>query len=346
MTTYKDAGVDIDKANSLMGSIREIAEGTQDSLIQSPVGSFCAGFELPGRFTHPVIVTSTDGVGTKLKLGRKLNKLDNIGQDLVAMCVNDIVVCGADPIAFLDYYATNKLDPKLAEVVIASIADGCVMSGCALVGGETAEMPGTYANDEDIELAGFVIGAVNQHERINGWNIKQGNLLIGIPSKGVHSNGYSLINKLIDDGELSHLERGTRVWFQRSGPLTLAQALMYPTRIYSGLLRSLRWDLVNRGFDILGAAHITGGGLVDNVPRMIPSFLYSCLGVDIYWDKIQMPLIFETIQQAAGIDRDEMFKTFNCGIGMVVCVEGSAAAATLDSLDSMGERGEIIGRIV
>ena len=345
MTTYKDAGVDIDKANSLMEDIREIAEGTQDSLIQSPVGSFCAGFEIPGRFTRPVIVTSTDGVGTKLKLGRKLSKLDNIGQDLVAMCVNDIVVCGADPIAFLDYYATNKLNPKQAETVIASIADGCVMSGCALVGGETAEMPGTYANDEDIELAGFVIGAVEQREIINGWNIKKGNLLIGIPSKGVHSNGYSLINKLIDDGELN-LNTLSDNWFARTGEMTLAQALMYPTRIYSGILRTLRWDLRNREFDILGAAHITGGGLVDNVPRMIPSYLHSGLKVDMYWDKIQMPLIFETIQQAAGIDREEMFKTFNCGVGMVVCVEGSAAAATLDSLHSMGDRAEIIGRII
>lgn len=305
MTTYKESGVDIEKASSFVETIKEYANKTKSpAQILSSIGGFQAAFRLPKGYEDPIIVTGTDGVGTKLKLANKIGIHDTIGIDLVAMCVNDILCCGADPLVFLDYYSSNKLDPKIGREIISGITMGCNFSGCALVGGETAELPNTYFNDE-YELVGFVIGVVDAQKAITGKDIMPGDALIGISSSGFHSNGYSLINKVIKEKNIN-LE-------QEIDSKPLYEALLTPTRIYFKLIKKLKEQ-----FPIKGISHITGGGLIDNPPRMIPGTLSPVI------EQIKYPPLFKWIQEEAQLDDYEMRKTFNCGIGLVLCVDASS----------------------
>ena len=337
--TYKDSGVDVEKTNSTVETIKRIANITHRSDVSliSSIGGFSAAFEIPPSYTNPVIVAGIDGVGTKLRLALRLNTHAMIGYDLVGMCVNDILMCGAKPLAFLDYYASNNIVPRHLEKIIKSIAEACKNAGCVLVGGETAEIPNTYAGS-NYELVGFAIGVVEKTGIITGEKIKSGDTLISIPSTGLHSNGYSLINTLISNGALD-LEQKVPHWFQTTmgaGPVTLGEALMWPTRIYTSLIKTLLASA-----NIHGMAHITGGGLIDNIPRMLPDELT----VDIQWDKIEFPTIFRTIQNAAEISREEMFKTFNCGIGAVVCVNKSDVDTVLGIIRAFDMLPNVIGHV-
>jgi len=325
--SYKDAGVDIDAGAQLVERIKPIAKRTQRPGVMSGLGGFGSLFELPlDRYKKPVLVSGTDGVGTKLKLAMMLNKHDTIGIDLVAMCVNDIIVTGAEPLFFLDYYATGKLDLDIASDAIAGIGKGCELSGAALVGGETAEMPGMYEG-EDYDLAGFSVGIVEKESIIDGSKVAVGDVLIGLASSGAHSNGYSLIRKVIelqDDLE------------QTVGGKPLAEALLEPTRIYVKSLLAL----INK-HDVHALAHITGGGITENLPRVLPNNTVANVKLDSW----STPALFDWLQEEGNITDEEMLKTFNCGIGMVVCVAKDDADAVLAQLTSSGESAFIIGDI-
>jgi phosphoribosylformylglycinamidine cyclo-ligase len=326
--SYQDAGVNIEAGNRLVERIKPAVARTIRPGVLAGLGGFGALFELPlHRYRQPVLVSGTDGVGTKLKLAIETGLHDTIGIDLVAMCVNDIVVQGAEPLFFLDYYATGKLDVEIATRVIGGIARGCELAGAALVGGETAEMPGMYAA-EDYDLAGFSVGVVEKDAIIDGSGVRVGDALIGLASSGPHSNGYSLIRKIIEhtDSKLDDTLDGK----------PLAEWLLAPTRIYVKPLLSL-FDTVK----VHALAHITGGGLTENLPRVMPSG--TCARIDTgSW---QRSAIFDWLQRMGNVDRDEMFRTFNCGIGMVVCVAAADVDRSLAHLQTQGETARQIGRI-
>ena len=326
--TYKDAGVDIEAGNQLIKNIKGAALRTNRPGVFSGLGGFGALFELPKGFMEPVLVAGADGVGTKLRLAIENDMHQQIGIDLVAMCVNDIVVCGAEPLFFLDYYATAKLDIKTAESVINGIADGCQMAGCALIGGETAEMPGMYSG-EDYDLAGFCVGIVEKSKIIDGKRVVAGDKLIGIKSSGPHSNGYSLIRKILDQTMIDPTD------FSLSGK-NLIDHLMAPTRIYAKVLLKLHEVL-----PIKAIAHITGGGLVENLARVIPTECKAMIDCSSW----QMPEIFDWLWDAGNIDHLEMYKPFNCGIGMFLCVSAKHEKKFLDALKLEGEQAYVIGEI-
>lgn len=325
--SYKAAGVDIDAGAQLVDRIKPIAKRTTRPGVMSGLGGFGSLFELPlDRYKKPILVSGTDGVGTKLKLAMMLNKHDTIGIDLVAMCVNDIIVTGAEPLFFLDYYATGKLDLDVATAVISGIGKGCELAGAALVGGETAEMPGMY-DGGDYDLAGFSVGIVEKDNVIDGSKVAPGDVLIGLASSGAHSNGYSLIRKVIE--LQSDLD-------QMLGDVPLTQALLEPTRIY---VKSLL-DLIAK-HPVHALAHITGGGITENLPRVLPDNTVANVTLGS-WPK---PALFDWLQEQGNITDDEMLKTFNCGIGMVVCVPSHSADAVLEQLSNSGESAFIIGHI-
>ena len=321
--TYRDAGVDIDAGNELVRRIAPAARRTQGDTFLSELGGFSSLAAVPERYRSPVIVAGTDGVGTKLKLAIEHDRHDEVGQDLVAMCVNDVLVHGAEPFLFLDYYATSELDVDVAERVIVGIAKGCEIAGCALAGGETAEMPGFY-RPGDYDLAGFCVGIVERDDIVTGEHIDVDDRLIGIGSTGPHSNGYSLIRRIIEDKELALGD-------------TLLDQLLAPTRIYAQPIAR-----VLRAAPVKGMAHITGGGVIENAPRMLP----QGMAADIDLDSWRRPAVFAWLQQAGNIEESEMLRTFNCGIGFVLCVAPAFEDDVLDCLGRAGEMAVPIGRVV
>jgi len=327
--SYSAAGVDIEAGNQLVENIKPIAARTTRSGVMGSLGGFGALFELPvDRYQQPILVSCTDGVGTKLKLALELGKHDSVGIDLVAMCANDLVVQGAEPLFFLDYYATGRLDIEVATSVIDGIGTGCEQAGMALVGGESAEMPGMYARG-DYDLAGFCVGVVEKAKIIDGSQVQTGDSLIALASSGPHSNGYSLIRKII---EISQSDLA-----QDFADSTLGNTLLQPTRIYvKSLLKLLQKVPVH------AMAHITGGGLTENVPRVLPKGINAQLDANT-WTR---PEIFNWLQQYGEIDDAEMWHTFNCGVGMVIAVAAEDANQSLDILKSMGENAWQIGKLV
>ena len=326
--SYRDAGVDIDAGNSLVERIKPIVKATFRPGVLSGLGGFGALFELPlDRYRQPVLVSGTDGVGTKLKLALQLGIHDSIGIDLVAMCANDIVVTGAEPLFFLDYYATGRLDLEVATDVVKGIARGCELAGAALTGGETAEMPGIYAAG-DYDLAGFCVGIVEKDRIIQPQRVQPGDVLLGLASSGPHSNGYSLIRKVL---EVSGAELG-----QPLGDTSLGQALLAPTRIYVKSLLALGAEL-----EIHGLAHITGGGLPENLPRVLPAGTKAVIDA-ASWER---PEVFRWLQAAGNIAESELLRTFNCGVGMVVCLAADDAERGAEILRAQGERVWTLGRI-
>ena len=318
--SYRDAGVDIDAGNSLIERIKPFTKATQRAGVLGGLGGFGALFELPlERYKNPVLVSGTDGVGTKLKLALMIGKHDTIGIDLVAMCSNDLIVAGAEPLFFLDYYATGKLDLETATAVIKGISEGCIQSGCALTGGETAEMPGMYEG-EDYDLAGFCVGIVEKDQIIDGSKVKAGDVLLGLASSGAHSNGYSLIRKVI---EVSGADLNSEF-----DGATLGERLLEPTRIYVKSILALHNEI-----DIHSLSHITGGGLLENLPRVMPD--NTCAKIDgNSWSR---PEIFNWLQEQGNIAATEMYRTFNCGIGMVVIVAPEDKEKTTKLLQQHGE---------
>lgn len=326
--SYQDAGVSIDEGNLLVEKIKPLAKSTMRKEVLGGLGGFGALFEIPlDRYKNPVLVSGTDGVGTKLKLAFELNDHSTIGIDLVAMCVNDLIVGGAEPLFFLDYYATGKLNANQATDVISGIAEGCRQSGAALVGGETAEMPGMYQGEE-YDLAGFCVGIVDKDKIISSDKVKANDALIAIASSGVHSNGYSLVRKVI-----AHVNANLNMPFQQS---TLGETLLTPTRIYVKTILKLLEQ-----YDIHAISHITGGGFTENIPRVLPDF--TCANIDL--DSWQFPAIFQWLQQNGNISQSEMLKTFNCGAGIVMAVAQSDKEAILDTLKALGEIAWEIGHL-
>lgn len=325
--TYKDAGVDIDAGNALVQRIGAIAKKTQRPGVLSGLGGFGALFELPTGYRQPVLVSGTDGVGTKLKLAIDWQQHDHIGVDLVAMCANDILVDGAEPLYFLDYYATGALDVEVATQVIAGIGRGCEQAGCALIGGETAEMPGVYSG-QDYDLAGFCVGIVEKDQLLTGANIAPGHCILGLPSSGPHANGYSLIRKVLGRAEVGP---DTAI-----GNQTMAEALLAPTRIYVKLLQGLMAN-----FAIDGLVHITGGGFTENIPRVLPAGLKAVVDPKS-WPRAP---IFDWLQATGNIDNAEMLRTFNCGIGMVMIASAAESERIVAELKRQQEPVYRIGTI-
>jgi len=326
--SYRDAGVDIDAGNELVEKIKRSVASTKRPGVMGSLGGFGGLFELPlERYKHPVLVSGTDGVGTKLKLAIQLGKHDTIGIDLVAMCVNDILVLGAEPLFFLDYYATGALDTDIAADVIEGIAEGCRQSGAALIGGETAEMPGMYQAGE-YDLAGFCVGIVEKDKAIDGSKVQPGDALIALASSGPHSNGYSLIRKIIEvsGSDLDEDCNGT----------PLADALLAPTKIYVSALS----DIINNNA-VHALAHITGGGLLENLPRVLPE--NTCAVIDTgSWS---MPTVFQWLQQHGNVEQMEMYRTFNCGIGMVAVVPENEADTIVRTLNDSGTSAWRLGQV-
>ena len=326
--SYRDAGVDIDAGDALVDRIKPLAKKTMRDGVLAGIGGFGALFEVPKRYREPVLVSGTDGVGTKLKLAFEWNCHETIGQDLVAMSVNDILVQGAESLFFLDYFACGKLSVDTATTVVAGIAKGCELAGCALIGGETAEMPGMYPPGE-YDLAGFAVGVVEKSKIINGSSIKPGDVVIGIASSGAHSNGYSLIRKII--------ERAGAKPTEDIGGRSLREVIMTPTQIYVKQLLN-----VMAQHPIKGLAHITGGGLVDNVPRVLPDNTQAVLQRDSW----QMPDLFRWLQMKGGVADAEMVRVFNCGIGMAVVVSQQDADAVIACINQQGLHSWCLGEIV
>lgn len=327
--SYKDAGVDIDAGNALVDRIKHVAKRTARPEVMGGLGGFGALCEIPAGYRQPVLVSGTDGVGTKLRLAMDLQKHDQIGIDLVAMCVNDLVVCGAEPLFFLDYYATGRLNVDVAAQVVTGIGAGCELAGCALVGGETAEMPGMYEGD-DYDLAGFCVGVVEKAEIIDGSKVQPGDVLLALPSSGPHSNGYSLIRKIIEvaGADITSIELdGT--------PLT--DLLMAPTRIYVKPLL----QLIRETGAVKAMAHITGGGLLENIPRVLPAGASASIDLSSW----QRPAVFNWLQEQGNVDETEMHRVLNCGVGMVICVGADQAERAIEVLQQAGEQPWIIGSI-
>lgn len=326
---YKSAGVDIEAGDALVERIKPIAAKTRTAGVMAGLGGFGSLFELPlDRYKKPVLVSGTDGVGTKLKLAIDMNVHNTVGIDLVAMCVNDIIVQGAESLFFLDYFATGKLDVDTAAAVIEGIGKGCELAGAALVGGETAEMPGMYANGE-YDLAGFCVGIVEKDQLIDGSKVKAGDQLIGIASSGPHSNGYSLIRKILEVSNSSLTEP--------FNGKSLGQTLLEPTRIYVKPLL----ELIKK-IDVHALAHITGGGITENLPRVLPEGLNASIKVNSW----QQPEIFQWLQTKGNISLPDMLTTFNCGIGMIVCVAAEDVSKTMQVLQEQGESVFTIGEII
>lgn len=326
--SYRDAGVDIDAGDSLVEKIKPYAKRTMRPEVLGDLGGFGALVEISQKYRQPVLVSGTDGVGTKLKLAFDWNKHDTIGIDLVGMSVNDILVQGAEPLFFLDYFACGKLDVERAASVIKGIAAGCEQSGCALIGGETAEMPGMYP-DGEYDLAGFAVGVVEKDQIITGRDIVAGDVILGLASNGIHSNGYSLVRKIIDhaqpnlDAELTPSQ-------------TLREAILSPTRLYvKPILAALKQ------FTIKGMAHITGGGITENVPRILPDNTVANINTDSW----SLPKLFQWLQQAGQVQMQEMYRTFNCGIGMVIIVDAKEATTIQHFLQQQGETVYQIGTV-
>ena len=325
--TYRDAGVDIDAGNALVERIKTVSKATLRPEVLTGLGGFGAMCAIPPGYTEPVLVSGTDGVGTKLKLAMDLGIHDTIGIDLVAMCSNDIAVVGAEPLFFLDYYATGKLNVDVAAAVVTGIGKGCELAGAALVGGETAEMPGMYEG-EDYDLAGFCVGVVERAKIIDGSRVQPGDALIALPSSGPHSNGYSLIRKVLEVTGADTAEP--------CGNVSLGEALLAPTTIYNRPLLA-----VQKILDIKAMAHITGGGILENLPRVLP----ANLGAEIQRDSWQLPPVFQWLQAGGNIEDTEMMRTFNCGIGMILVVDQASASSTLEALAAQGVTGWELGRI-
>lgn len=326
--SYRDAGVDIDAGDSLVEKIKPFAKRTMRPEVLGDLGGFGALVEISKKYRQPVLVSGTDGVGTKLKLAFEWDQHDTVGIDLVAMSVNDILVQGAEPLFFLDYFACGKLDVERAAAVIKGIASGCEQSGCALIGGETAEMPGMYP-DGEYDLAGFAVGVVEKEQVINGRSIAAGDIVLGLASNGIHSNGYSLVRKIIE-----------RARPELDAPFadgqTLRQAIIAPTRLYvKPILAALKQ------FTIKGMAHITGGGISENVPRILPDNTVAAIDAQSW----PLPKLFQWLQQAGQVDSQEMYRTFNCGIGMVLVVNAADAAEVQQFLQQQGETVYEIGVI-
>ena len=326
---YRAAGVDIDAGNELVERIKPAIKSTHREGCIGSIGGFGGLFELPlERYRNPLLVSGTDGVGTKLKLAIELDRLDGIGIDLVAMCANDIAVLGAEALFFLDYYATGRLQVDQAARVISGIAAGCQQAGCALIGGETAEMPGVYQG-QDFDLAGFCVGIVEKDSVIDGSRVALGNKLVALASSGVHSNGFSLVRKVI---EVSNADLS-----QPCGTHTLAEALIEPTRIYVKSLLEL-----SRHCQLNAIAHITGGGLIDNIPRVLPAQLAASIDLSSW----ELPAVFKWLQQSGNIDDEEMMRTFNCGAGMVLAIDAQQEQQCLQQLCQLGETAWVIGEII
>ena len=330
--TYADAGVDIDAGDSLIDMIKPMAKATTRAGVLGGLGGFGGAFDLKAAgYKDPILISGTDGVGTKLRIAIDSGLLDTVGIDLVAMCVNDVLANGAEPLFFLDYFATGKLAPEKAAQVVSGIAAGCTLAGCALIGGETAEMPGMYEGD-DFDLAGFVVGAAERDQLLPLMDaMKSGDVLIGLPSSGPHSNGYSLIRKVVALAGLS---------WEDAAPFakdkTLGQALLEPTRIYvKSVLPVIRAGLVK------GLAHITGGGLTENTPRMLPDHLTA----EYDFDAINRPAVFDWLQHTGNIKEAEMQRAFNCGVGMVIAVDAQHAEKALAMFIEAGEDAAIIGAL-
>ena len=320
--TYKDSGVDITKGNQLIEKIKPIAKTTLRPGVLAGLGGFGAMFEIPiDRYKNPVLISGTDGVGTKLMVAEMLNKHDTIGIDLVAMCVNDLIVQGAEPLFFLDYYATGSLNEEVATSVISGIGEGCIQSGCALIGGETAEMPGMYNGDE-YDLAGFCVGIVEKNQIIDGSKVSAGDQLIALGSSGPHSNGYSLIRKVLEKSKPSSSQ---------------LNSLIEPTKIYVKSILSLIQNL-----PVHAISHITGGGLLENIPRVLPKHLAANLDQNSW----ELPQIFKWLQAEGNIDTMEMYRVLNCGVGMVVIVPKALSGEAIKILKSCGENAWLIGEVI
>lgn len=326
--SYKDAGVDIDAGNALIDRIKGVVKKTRRPEVMGGLGGFGALCALPQKYREPVLVSGTDGVGTKLRLAMDLARHDTIGIDLVAMCVNDLVVQGAEPLFFLDYYATGKLDVDTAAAVVSGIAEGCLQSGCALVGGETAEMPGMY-HGEDYDVAGFCVGVVEKSEIIDGSKVAAGDILIALGSSGPHSNGYSLVRKIL---EISDTDAKSEMLDGQS----IADHLLAPTRIYVKNLLALIEKV-----KVHAIAHLTGGGFWENIPRVLPENSQAVIDKKSW----QWPAIFNWLQQKGNVSDNEMYRTFNCGVGMVIAVPPDVADVALDLLNAVGENAWKIGYI-
>ncbi len=326
--SYKDAGVDVDAGDALVERIKPLAKATMRPEVLTGIGGFGAVIEIAKKYQEPVLISGTDGVGTKLKLAFMLDKHDTVGIDLVAMSVNDILVQGAEPLFFLDYFATGKLEVDKAEDVIRGIAEGCKQAGCALIGGETAEMPSMYP-DGEYDLAGFAVGVAEKSRLIDGSTIQPGDVVLGLASSGCHSNGYSLVRKLV---EVSGADLNADFHGRKFGDV-----LIEPTRIYVKPLLALMAQL-----PVKGMAHITGGGLTGNIPRVLPD---NC-GVKLERSAWNWGPLFDWLQATANIDNDEMYKTFNCGIGMVVVVASEDADAAMAQLQASGETVYMLGKVV
>ena len=325
--SYKDAGVDIDAGDALVERIKDVAKRTRRPEVMSGLGGFGALCQIPTGYKEPVLVSGTDGVGTKLKLAMEVGIHDTIGIDLVAMCVNDLLVTGAEPLFFLDYYATGALNVDIAASVVTGIGNGCEQAGCSLVGGETAEMPGMYEGD-DYDLAGFCVGIVEKANIIDGSSVRIGDQLIGVTSSGPHSNGYSLIRTIIEHS-------GAKL-DQAFGDSTLGETLLAPTKIYiKPILRVIKQYRVN------ALAHITGGGLLENIPRVLPRNTKAVIDAKS-WER---PAIFNWLQEQGNVEAREMYRTFNCGSGMVLAVAADDAEGVIDMLNQQGETAMLIGSI-
>ena len=328
--SYKDSGVDVTRGYKAVDLMKKYVKTTYNDNVLGDIGSFGGFYSISGeKMEEPVLVAGTDGVGTKLKYAFLLEKHDTIGIDAVAMCVNDIVCQGAKPLFFLDYYACGRLYPEAEAQVVKGIAEGCRQAGCALIGGETAEMPGFYP-DGEYDLAGFAVGIVDKKKVINGKNIQAGDVLLGIKSSGVHSNGYSLVRKLFGDSDRAELEK----YDERLGD-SPAEVLLTPTKIY---VRSIL-TLVAK-VPVKGIAHITGGGFIENIPRIFPEGIGCAIDKNSY----EVPAVFRVMQERAGISDEQIYNTFNMGIGMVVCVSPENAAAAAASLKESGEEVVVLGR--
>ncbi|MDE6867870.1 MAG: phosphoribosylformylglycinamidine cyclo-ligase [Clostridia bacterium] len=328
--SYKDSGVDVERGYEAVKLMKEHVKSTYTAGVLGDIGSFGGFFKMPKGVKNPVLVAGTDGVGTKLKYAIIADKHDTIGIDAVAMCVNDIVCQGAQPLIFLDYFATGSLSPEKVATVVSGIAEGCRQSGAALIGGETAEMPGFYA-DGEYDIAGFAVGVVDKKKIINGSTIKAGDVLIGIKSSGIHSNGYSLVRKLFGE-DIKKLQKVDKDLGEK--PLDI---LLTPTKIYVKSILALI-----KHVKVKGIAHITGGGFIENIPRIFP----AGIGCEIDKNSYEVPAIFKALQKKAGISDEQIYNTFNMGIGMVVCVSEKDVNKTLAQLKSTGEECAVIGRTV
>ncbi|HHW61081.1 MAG TPA: phosphoribosylformylglycinamidine cyclo-ligase [Syntrophomonadaceae bacterium] len=328
--SYKDAGVDIDAANASVERIKKWVNQTKRPEVIDEIGSFGGLFALPQAYREPVLVSGTDGVGTKLKIAQMMNKHDTVGIDLVAMCVNDILVHGAEPLFFLDYIAVGKLDPQRIEALVKGVSEGCLQAGCALIGGETAEMPGFYGVDE-YDLAGFAVGAVEKSEVINGSHIQAGDTIIGLPSSGLHSNGFSLVRKVLLEKAGYSLDR----YIAALGK-TLGEELITPTRIYVSIIQKLLPEV-----PIHGMAHITGGGIPENLQRILPAGLGAVIDEQA-WEK---PPIFSLLQELGGVSKQDMYRTFNMGIGYIMVLAPDHLDKALKCLRFNEEKYIVLGKI-